>query len=134
MGHVERVGDADDPGLDRVRLAAAAVADDRVQRLGDHDRPLGRILVDVVQQLAQLPLGEEEAECLVVGAVDRHPDVVQQRTGRDHDLGVAIAHPVVGDHRRLDPALDQEPKTRRAMLSTIWTWTQEWSDIPSRSD
>ena len=20
------------------------------------------------------------------------------------------------------------------MLSTIWTWTQEWSDIPSRSD
>ena len=41
VGHVERVGDPDDAGLDRVGLAAAAVADDRVQRLGDHDRALG---------------------------------------------------------------------------------------------
>ena len=41
VGHVERVGDSHHPGLDGVRLAAAAMPDDRVQRLGDHDRPLG---------------------------------------------------------------------------------------------
>ena len=110
LGHVERVGDPDDPGLDRVGLAAAAVADDRVQRLGDHHRPLGRVLVDGREQLAQLALGEEEAVGLVVGAVDRHPDVVEQRSGGDDDLGVAVAHPVVGDHRRLDAALDQQPQ------------------------
>ena len=46
----------------------------------------------------------------MVGAVDRHADVVQQRAGGDHDLGVAPAHPVVGDHRRLDPGLDQQPQ------------------------
>ena len=108
MGHVERVGDSDHAGLDRVGLAAAAVADDRVQRLGDHDGALGGVLVDVGEQLAQLALGEEEAEGLVIGAVDRHADVVQQRPGGDHDLGVALAHRVVGDHRRLDPALDQQ--------------------------
>ena len=52
-----------------------------------------RLPVDVGEQLAQLALGEEEAVGLVVGAVDRHADVVQQRPGRDDDLGVALAHP-----------------------------------------
>ena len=46
----------------------------------------------------------------MVGAVDRHADVVQQGAAGDDDLGVAVAHPVVGDHRRLDPRLDQQPQ------------------------
>ena len=81
LRHVERVGDPHDPGLDRVRLAAAAVADDRVQRLRDDDRPL-RLVVDVGEQLPQLALGEEQAVGLVVGAVDRHADVVEQGARR----------------------------------------------------
>ena len=44
----------------------------------------------------------------MVGAVDRHADVVQQGAAGDDDLGVAVAHPVVADHRRLDPGLDQQ--------------------------
>ena len=110
MGHVERVGHPDDAGLDRVGLAAAAVTDDRVQRLRDHDRALGGVAVDVGEQLAQLALGEEQAVGLVVGAVDRHPHVVQQRAGGDDDLGVALAHRMVRDHRRLQAAPDQEPQ------------------------
>ena len=46
----------------------------------------------------------------MVGAVDRHADVVQQRPAGDHDLGVAVLHPVVGDDGRLDPGLDQQPQ------------------------
>ena len=98
-GHVERVGDPDDPGLDRERRALAAVADDRVQRLGDDHRPLG-LVVDVGQQRSELVGGQEQAVALVVLAVDRHPDAVEQAAGRDHDLGVALAHPVVGDDAR----------------------------------
>ena len=32
------------------------------------------------------------------------------------------------------PPLTSSRSSRRAMLSTIRMWTQEWSDIPSRSD
>ena len=107
LGHVERVGDAHDSRFDRVRLAAAAVADDRVQRLRRDDRALG-LVVDAVEQLVELARGEQEAERLVVGAVDRETDVVQHRAGRDDHLGVAVAHPVIGHHRRLDAALDEQ--------------------------
>ena len=44
----------------------------------------------------------------MVGAVDRHADVVQQRAPGDDHLGVAVPHPVLGHHRRFDPALDQQ--------------------------
>jgi hypothetical protein len=44
----------------------------------------------------------------MVGAVDRHADVVQQGAAGHHDLGVAVPHPVVADHRRLDTGLDQQ--------------------------
>ncbi len=101
LRHVEGVGDPHDARLERVGLTAAAVADDAVEDLGDDDGQL-RLLVDAVEQGAQLRLGEEEAVGLVVGAVDRHARVVEHRP-RDHDdLGVAVAHAVVGDHRRLD--------------------------------
>ena len=66
--------------------------------------------VGVGEQPVAAPLGEEEAVGLVVGAVDRHADVVQQRAAGDDHLGVAGAHAVVGDHRRLDPGLDQQPQ------------------------
>ena len=69
----------------------------------------------------------------MVDAVDRHPGVVQQGAAGDHHFGVAVAHPVVGDHRRLDPGPTSSRSSRRAMLRTICMWTQEWSDIPSRS-
>jgi hypothetical protein len=45
------------------------VADDRVQRLGRDDRPL-RLLVGAGQEATQLVRGQEEAEALVVLAVD----------------------------------------------------------------
>jgi hypothetical protein len=44
----------------------------------------------------------------VIDTVDRHADVMQERPARDHDLGVAIPHAMVGDHRGLDAALDEE--------------------------
>ena len=99
----------------------------------DHDRPLG-LLVDPLEQQRQPVGGQEEAERLVVGAVDRHAGVVEQAAGGDHHLGVAAAHAVVVDHRRLDARRGSSSRnSRSAMLSTIRTWTQEWSDIPSRS-
>jgi hypothetical protein len=107
LGHVERVGDADDAGLERVGLAAAAVADDRVEDLRDDDRAL-RLAVAALQQPRQGAVGEEQRVGLVVGAVDRHADVVQQgAAGNDH-LGVAVLHAMVADHRRRDSGFDQQ--------------------------
>ena len=94
------------PGLERQRLAVGAVADDPLQHLRDDDGPVG-LVVDPVEQLAQLRLGEEEAEVLVAVAVHRHADAVGERGQRDDHLGVRHLHPVVGDHRRLDPVLGQ---------------------------
>ena len=99
--HVERVGDAQDARLERQRLAVGAVADDPLQHLGDHHGQLG-LVVDPVEQLAQLRLGEEEAEVLVAVPVHRHADAVGERGQRDDHLGVVARHPVVGHHRRLD--------------------------------
>ena len=69
----------------------------------------------------------------MVGAVDRHADVVQQGTAGDDHLGVARAHPVVATIAGSTPALTSRRSSRRAMLRTICMWTQEWSDMPSRS-
>ena len=44
LRHVEGVGDADHAGLERVGLAAAAVADDAVEDLGDDHRQLGLLV------------------------------------------------------------------------------------------
>ena len=44
----------------------------------------------------------------MVGAVDRHADVVQEGAAGHHHLGVAVTHPVVGDHRRLHPGFHQQ--------------------------
>ena len=74
--HVERVGDAEDSGLERQRLAVLAVARDHLQHLADEHGELG-LVVEPVEQLARLRLGEEEAEVLVAVAVDRHADAVQ---------------------------------------------------------
>ena len=92
--HVERVGDAQDARLERERLAVGAVADDPLQHLGDDDREL-RLLVDPGEQLAQLRLGEEEAEVLVSLAVHRHADAVGERGQGDDHLGVVAAYAVV---------------------------------------
>ena len=58
LRHVERVGDADHAGLERVGLAAAAVADDRVQDLGGDDRPL-RLLVGSASRRSSAPLARK---------------------------------------------------------------------------
>jgi hypothetical protein len=108
LGHVQRVGDADDRALDGQRPASRAVRDDRVHSLGDDDRALG-LGVDALQEDAELVGGEEQRVGLVVDAVDRHPDAVEERGGRDGDLGVALAHAVVGDHRRRDAAAEEQP-------------------------
>ena len=38
------------------------------------------------------------------------PDAVEERGRGDDDLGVALAHPVVGDHRRRDAAAEEQPR------------------------
>ncbi len=84
-----------------------------MQRLGGDDRPLG-LLVDVRQQRRKLVGGQEQAVALVVLAMDRHPDAVQQARGRDHHLGVALAHPVVGDDARDHAAAKQQSREAQA--------------------
>ena len=110
---VERVRHPDDPGLDRQRPARLAVTRDRLQHLGADDGQLG-LLVDPVEQLAHLRLGEEKAPVLVAVAVHGHADAVQERAEHDHDLGVLALHAVVGDHRRLDAALGEDPEQPQA--------------------
>jgi hypothetical protein len=78
-----------------------AVRDDRLEHLGGDHGQLG-LLVDPVEQPADLRLDEEEAELLVPLAVDRHADVVQERAEDDDDLGVVVRHAEVADDRRLD--------------------------------
>ena len=60
-----------------------------------------------VEQLAELRLGEEEAEVLVSLAVHGHADAMGERGQRYDHLGVVARHAVVGDHRRLDAVLRQ---------------------------
>ena len=67
---------------------------------GDH-RPL-RLVVEIGEQLPQLALGEKQAVGLVVCTVDRHAHVMEQGARGDDYLRIAPAHPVVGNHRRLD--------------------------------
>jgi hypothetical protein len=85
------------------------VRDDAVHGLGDDDRALG-LGVDVGEQAVELVGGQEQRVALVVGPVDRHADAVEERCGRDHDLRVALGHPVVGDHRRHDAPAEQQPR------------------------
>ena len=81
---IEGVGDAEHSSLERERLPVGAVADDRLERLRHEYRPLG-LLVEIVEQLAQLRLREEEAEVLVVAAVHGHADVVEHRGEHDDE-------------------------------------------------
>ena len=69
-------------------VAVGAVADDRLEHLDDHGRL--RLAVDLVEQLAQLRLGEEEAEVLVPSAVDGHADTVEERREHHRDLRVVL--------------------------------------------
>ena len=80
-----------------------------MQRLGHDDRAL-RLAVDVLEQPRQPVGGEEQRVRLVVGAVDGHADAVQQRSGGDHDLGVALLDAVVGDDARHHAAPEQQPR------------------------
>ena len=80
------------------------MARDHVQHLGHHHRQL-RLVVALLEQLARLARGEEEAEVLVVVAVHGHPRVVEQRAEQERDLGVVGLQPVVVDDRRLDAVL-----------------------------
>ena len=121
------------PASTREWLAVRAVARDRLQHLG-HDHGAIRLVVDVVEQLAQLRLGEEEAPVLVVAAVDGHADVVEERGEHDDDLG--RPRPSAGSRRRARAATPFFVSWRRslsAMFVTIWMWTQEWSLISRRT-
>ena len=104
-------------------------------RISEATTVRSRLAVGVGEQaLERRSLGEEEAVGLVVGAVDRHADVVQQGAAGDDDLGVARRDiPWSVTIAGSTPALTSSRSSRRAMLRTIWMWTQEWSDIPSRS-
>ena len=134
LRHVERVGDADHAGLERVGLAAAAVADDRVQDLGDHDAAL-RLPVGAGEQPRQRlawrgrgcrPRGRRGGStCRRRAAAPRRRRRPRRRAGV-----IPWSATIAGS----TPALTSSRSSRRAMLSTICMWTQEWSDIPSRSD
>ena len=91
------------------RLAVGAVADDRLQHLRDDDRQI-RLVVDPVEQLPHLRLGEEEREVLVPVPVDRHADAVEERGEDDDDLGVVLLEPEVADEAGLDAVLRQLAK------------------------
>ena len=132
LREIECVRDAEDARLDRQRLAVCAVARDRLQRLRDDDGELG-LVVDAVEQLAHLRLGEEEAPVLVVAPVDRHADVVQERREDDDDLGVVGAQAVVALQRGFHTVLHEQRRSLSAMFATIWTCTHEWSLIWSRT-
>jgi hypothetical protein len=108
LSHVQGIGDPDHTAFDRVGLAAPAVPDDRVQDLRDHHGPI-RLLVDIGQQRREPVGSEEEAELLVILAMDRHPDIVEEGSSGNHYLGVPQLHPVVGDHRGLYARLGEEP-------------------------
>ena len=132
LRHVERVGHPDHPRLDREGLAprrwpmiACSVSEATTSAPAPRTR----------RRAAPAACARRGTGCsLVVAAVDRHAR--RRGTGRPRRSPPRrrAAHPVVGDHRGSMPALDQQPSRRTAMLSTIWTCTQPWSDIPSRSE
>ena len=111
--HVERIGDPDDACLERNRISAAAVPDDRVQRLGRHDGAL-RFVIASSQQLVEFFSREKQAVGLVVGAVYRHPRVVEQAGRGDHHFRIARLHVVVGDDVRLQAPAVEEPEEPQA--------------------
>ena len=91
--HVERVGHAHDAGLDRDRVAAAAVADHGVQRLGDHDRQLGLVVDPLEQQGIRSEARKRLYSSWSVRWIDM-PVSWNRQAGGDHHLGVARAHAV----------------------------------------
>ena len=113
--HIERVSDSHDACLQRQRPAAAAVADDRVQDLRRDDRPL-RLVVDIGEQLVEMVGGEEQAVRLVVDAVDRHPEVVQQAAAGDHHLGVRGLERIVDLERRPHAGALEQPVQAQAAV------------------
>ena len=64
--------------------------------------------VGVGEQALERAVGEEEAVGLVVGAVDRHADVVQEGAAGDDHLGIARRASRGRRRSRLDPGLDQQ--------------------------
>src|SRR5438552_13873672 len=92
--HVERVGYSDDASFDREWRSAAAVGNDRVHRLGDHDRSLW-LRVDPVEQFPELVGGHKQAERFVIDAVYRHTNAVEEAGGGDDHLRVAQLQAVV---------------------------------------
>ena len=106
LRHVERVGHAHDPRLERQRSAGIAVARDRLENLRREHRPL-RLVVETLQQLPELRLGEEQTEVLVPVSVHGHAHAVQETPEADDHLGVVSLEAVVADHRRLDTVLGQ---------------------------
>ena len=85
------------------------MARDRLEHLGDDDRAVG-LVIDALEQLPQLRLGEEEAPVLVAAPVHGHADAVRERCEDDDDLGVLVLHAVVAHDRRLDAVLRELPQ------------------------
>jgi hypothetical protein len=88
---------------------SSASATRRTPASSDSDCQL-RFLVDAREELAHLRLGEEQAPVLVVAAVDRHADVVQERCEDDDDLRVVGAEAVVLLRGGFHAMLHQQPK------------------------
>ena len=112
--------------VDGERLAVGAVADDRLQRLGDDHRLVG-LLVEAVEQLAQLRLGEEEREVLVAVAVDRHADAVQERRERTTTSASSCSSPKSRTSPGSTPCFVSWRRSSSAMFVTIWMCTQSGS-------
>ena len=99
------------------------MADDRVQGFGGNDRAL-RLLVDVGEQRADFVGGQKQAVALVIVAMDRHADTVHQASRGDHHLSVVLGETVVSDDAGDHTQQKSRRENHRAMLTTIWMWTQ----------
>ena len=117
----------------RDRVAAAAVADHRVQSLRDDHRQRG-LLVDPLEQERQPVGGQEQAStargrcggstcrCRGTGRRPRSPP-------RRRAAVIPWSDTIAGS----TPARVSSRNSRSAMLTTIWMCTQEWSDMSRRS-
>ena len=134
LRHVERVGDAHHARLDRVRLAAAAVADDRVQR-SPRSRPCAPARRRRRRAASRggrrpgrgcRPRGRRGGStCRRRAAARRRPRPPPRRAASCR-WSVTIAGSI--------PPLASRRSSRSEMLRTTCTWTHEWSDIPSRCE
>ena len=115
------------------RLAARAVRDDRVHRLGDDDRPLGlrRRRPPAGRRACRRSGTASSPRGRCGGSTSRRSGTARRRRSRPRRRARSSRgrRPSPGTM----PRRNSSRASRSAMFVTIWMWTHEWSDIPSRA-